>query len=385
MGEILFPGVYVEEIPSSGKPIEGVPTGTATMVGVTESGLDHPLLVTSFAAFAGEFGAAVSPSPDLRDKWASDQEGGQWWNFPLAVKGFFENGGQRLYVKRICRANLNDLTVDDFVSAIDSLNEVEGASLCLAPGVWSPKVHDALIKRCETRRDCFTILDPPNNLDVTGIRNFRRRFNTSFAALYYPWIEVAGLDGGSTQIGASAHVAGIYARVDESRGVHKAPANEVITGINKIAADVTTADQNLLNPEGINALRSFPGAGNRVWGARTLSTDPEWKYVNVRRLFIFLEDSIDKGTEWVVFEPNNDPLWAKVRQNITSFLTRVWRDGALQGVTPEEGFFVKCDRSTMTQDDIDQGRLVCLIGVAPIKPAEFVIFRIGQWTADRKD
>jgi uncharacterized protein len=382
VAEFVFPGVFVEETPSSVKPIKGVPTGTAAMVGATERGPDHPLLVTSFAAFAREFGTAVSPSPDLQDKWASDQEGGQWWHFPLAVKGFFENGGQRLYVKQICRENLNDLTVDDFVLAIDSLNEVEGVSLCLAPGVWSWKVHDALIKRCETRRDCFTILDPPTSLDVTGILNFRRRLNTSFAALYYPWIEVAGLDGRSTQkIGPSAHVAGIYARVDEKHGVHKAPANEVIMGMYEIPAlTVTTREQSLLNPEGINTLRS-----RVVWGARTLSRDPEWKYVNVRRLFIFLEHSIDSGTQWAVFEPNDEALWAKVRQNIANFLTRLWRDGALQGIKPEEAFFVKCDRSTITQDGIDQGRLVCLIGVAPLKPAEFVIFRIGQWTADRKD
>ncbi len=387
MSEYLAPGVYVEST-SALTSIEGVDTNSALMVGVTVKGPDERVPITSFADFTKTFGDVLAePAPALRDRWALDRDnGGHWWHFPLAVKGFFENGGQRLYVKPICRENLNDLTVDDFVAAIDSLNEVEGVSLCLAPGVWSSKVHDALIKRCETRRDCFTILDPPNNLDVTGILNFRRRLNTSFAALYYPWIEVADFDRRSTQqIGPSAHVAGIYARVDESRGVHKAPANEEITGINKIAADVTTADQNLLNPEGINALRSFPGRGNRVWGARTLSRDPEWKYANVRRLFIFLEHSIDSGTKWAVFESNDEPLWAKVRQNIANFLTRVWRDGALQGIKPEEAFFVKCDRSTMTQDDIDRGRLVCLIGVAPLKPAEFVIFRIGQWTADRKD
>jgi len=386
MAEFVFPGVFVEEIPSSVKPIEGVPTSIIAMVGVTARSPEHSFLVTSFEGFIREFGAGVSAAPALRDKWTLDEEGGQWWHFPLAVKGFFENGGQRLYVKQICRENLNDLTVDDFVGAIDSLDEVEGVSLCLAPGVWSSKVHDALIKRCETRRDCFAILDPPNNLDVTGILNFRRRLSTSFAALYYPWIEVDGPDGRSTQkIGPSAHVAGIYARVDEKHGVHKAPANQIIDGITRLSQDMSGRDQELLNPEGVNALRFFPGRGNLVWSARTLSPDPEWKYVNIRRYLIYLERSIDEGTQWAVFEPNDEPLWAKVRQNIANFLTRVWRDGALQGIKPEEAFFVKCDRSTMTQDDIDRGRLVCLIGVAPLKPAEFVIFRIGQWTADRKD
>lgn len=384
MPEYLSPGVYIEEIQPAARPIEGVETSTTAMVGVTERGPACPFLITSFAEFAGEFGAAVSPAPALRDKWTVDEEGGQWWQFPLAVKGFFENGGKRLYVKRVSREDLNELSPDDFVAAIESLNEVDDVSLGLAPGVWSSAVHDALIKRCEARRDCFAILDPPNNLDVTGILNFRRRLNTSFAALYYPWIEVPDPDGGSTQMGPSAHVAGIYARVDHQHGVHKAPANEEITGINKIAAEVTAADQNSLNPEGINALRSFPGRGNRVWGARTLSTDPDWKYVNVRRLFIFLEGSIYKGTQCAVFEPNDETLWAKVRLNITNFLTSVWRNGALLGSTAHEAFFVKCDRTTMTQNDLDQGRLVCLIGVAPIKPAEFLIFRIGQWTADRK-
>jgi len=384
MAEISFPGVYVEEIPFKAKPIEGVPTSTTAMVGVTALGPDYPFRVTGFDGFIREFGTVVAASPALRDKWTVDEEGGQWWHFPLAVKGFFENGGRGLYIKRICREDLNDLTSDDFVAAIESLNEVGGVDLCLAPGIWSSKVQDALIKRCETRRDCFAILDPPNNLDITGILNFRR-LNTSFAALYYPWIEVPGLDKGSVEIGPSAHVAGIYVRVDEERGVHKAPANKVVNGITRLSQDVTGRDQELLNREGINALRFFPGRGNLVWGARTLSPDPEWKYVNIRRHLTYLERSIDKGTRWVVFEPNDEALWAKVRQKITDFLTGVWRAGALQGVKIDEAFFVKCDRTTMTQDDIDQGRLVCVVGVAPLKPAEYVIFRIGQGTADLKD
>jgi phage tail sheath protein FI len=177
-------------------------------------------------------------------------------------------------------------------------------------------------------------------------------------------------------------MAGIYARVDVERGVHKAPANEVIRGITKIAQDVTKREQDLLNPRGINALRFFPGRGNRVWGARTVSSDASWRYVNVRRLFIYVEESIDEGTQWVVFEPNDEPLWARVRQTITNFLTTVWRSGALEGTKPDEAFFVKCDRTTMTQDDIDNGRLICVIGIAPVKPAEFVIFRIQQKTRE---
>lgn len=181
-------------------------------------------------------------------------------------------------------------------------------------------------------------------------------------------------------IAPSGHIAGIYARVDINRGVFKAPANEEILSITKIAQDVNKREQDVLNPIGINALRSFPERGNRVWGARTVSSESAWKYVNVKRLFIFVEASIDVGTQWVVFEPNDEPLWARVRQTITDFLTTTWRSGALQGTTAKDAFFVKCDRTTMTQDDIDNGRLICVIGIAPVKPAEFVIFRIQQFT-----
>ena len=187
------------------------------------------------------------------------------------------------------------------------------------------------------------------------------------------------------QLAPSGHIAGIYARVDLESGVHRAPANQTIRGITKITYDVTALDQNLLNPEGINALRFFPGRGNLVWGGRTLSSDPEWKYVNVRRLFIFLEDSIDKGMQWAVFEPNNEKLWARLRQSVSDFLLSLWRQGTFPGSRPEAAFFVKCDRTTITQSDVDQGRLICVIGVAALKPAEFVIFRIGQWTADHKE
>ena len=222
-----------------------------------------------------------------------------------------------------------------------------------------------------------------DGLSIEGVREFRDNLDTKYAALYYPWVEVRDPSvKRNVMVGPSGHMAGLYARVDVERGVHKAPANEVIRGITKIAQDVTKREQDMLNPKGINALRAFPGRGNRVWGARTISSDSSWKYINVRRLFIFVEESIDEGTQWVVFEPNDEPLWARVRQTITNFLTSVWRTGALQGTKADEAFFVKCDRSTMTQDDIDNGRLICVIGIAPVKPAEFVIFRIQQKTLE---
>jgi phage tail sheath protein FI len=180
----------------------------------------------------------------------------------------------------------------------------------------------------------------------------------------------------------SGFVAGIYGRTDAERGVFKAPANEPVLGLAGFESNITTARQDVLNPEGINALRFFPDRGFRVWGARTLSSDPEWKYVNVRRLFIFIEHSLQRGTQWAVFEPNNPMLWANIRQTIEDFLLVQWRDGALIGATPAQAYFVRCDRTTMTQNDLDNGRLIALVGIAPTTPAEFVIFRIGQWTAD---
>jgi len=240
---------------------------------------------------------------------------------------------------------------------------------------------DDVLSQCETLKDRFTILeasnDDPNYRRADRISDLPRR--SKYGALYYPWIKV--LDA-ITQlpkaIPPGGHVAGIYARTDQERGVHKAPANEVVRGALDVDVLVTKGDQDILNPKGVNAIRVFPGRGIRVWGARCTILDALWKYVNVRRLFIFLEESIDEGTQPFVFEPNDQKLWDRVKQTITQFLTRVWRDGALMGTTPEQAFFVKVDRTTMTQDDIDNGRLIVLIGVAPVKPAEFVIFRIAQ-------
>ena len=282
--------------------------------------------------------------------------------------------------------------MDDFVgidggsgnrTGIQALEDIDEISICLAPGIWASTVHNALIQHCEILKDRFAILDPRDGLSIEGIRTVREPLDTKYAALYYPWIEVRDPSvQRNVDVAPSGHMAGIYARVDVERGVHKAPANEVIRGITKIAQDVTKREQDMLNPKNINALRFFPGRGNRVWGARVVTSDASWKYINVRRLFIFVEESIDEGTQWVVFEPNDEPLWARVRQTITNFLTTVWRSGALEGTKPEEAFFVKCDRTTMTQDDIDNGRLICVIGIAPVKPAEFVIFRIQQKTRE---
>lgn len=229
----------------------------------------------------------------------------------------------------------------------------------------------------------FAILQSARDAVPGRIGNdLRPPVDSQYAAFYYPWIKI--LDPRTNRdklIPPGGHVAGIYARSDIERGVFKAPANEIVRGARSLQFPIGKGEQDILNPIGVNVIRSFTGRGIRVWGARTTSSDPLWKYINVRRLFLFLEESIDEGTQWVVFEPNNEQLWARVRQTIVAFLTTVWRTGALMGTTPDEAFFVKVDRSTMTQDDIDNGRLICLIGVAPTKPAEFVIFRIAQFTA----
>ncbi|MGB5758409.1 MAG: phage tail sheath subtilisin-like domain-containing protein, partial [Acidimicrobiales bacterium] len=284
------------------------------------------------------------------------------------------------------------LSVDDFMGidpvtgdrqGIDALELIDEVAICVTPGMWSQTVRNALTQHCELLQDRFAIVDPRDGLDIEGVREFRSPIDTRYAALYYPWLRVRDPAAGrEVTAPPSGHMAGIYARVDVERGVHKAPANVVVRGINGFEKDVTKREQDLLNPQGINAFRFFPGRGNRVWGARTLTSDSAWKYVNVRRLFIFVEESIDEGTQWVVFEPNAEPLWARVRASVTNFLTTVWRSGALEGTTAEQAFFVVCDRTTMTQDDIDNGRLICLVGIAPVKPAEFVIFRIQQKTLE---
>ncbi len=263
---------------------------------------------------------------------------------------------------------------------------IEDISIVYAPNaVPVSGLVDALISHCENLRYRFAILDSkqarsevpdidPRSDSSNGFRP------TDYAAFYYPWIKVANPDTGMLQLmPPGGYVAGIYARSDTERGVHKAPANEIVKGASDLEFQIMKGEQDVLNPRGVNVIRAFPGRGILVWGARTLSSNTLWKYINVRRLFIYVEASIEKGTQWVVFEPNDDRLWARVKATINQFLTGVWRSGALMGTTPEEAFFIKCDRSTMTQDDIDNGRLICIIGIAPVKPAEFVIFRIAQW------
>lgn len=522
MPEYLAPGVYVEEVSSGSKPIEGVSTSTAGFLGLAERGPESPRLITSWIDFQRWYGGYIYNQSYLA----------------YAVEGFFQNGGQRCFISRIV-PNGTDLaagtadslniwpvgrgawgntimvkvanatkspqgqnwfrvhviyyrnlpvpfvdptdpneisnpnrvepdvleTFDNVTHQIGATNNVAtiintssrlirvawddpeaptripnqaftalqtqaGADPALTaahfrgdtdftPGL-PPANSDLLgrgrglaafetvdeislliipdevrrtpdlsnvtsdvINQCELLKDRFAICS--SEQAAGALQNLNPPQDTSYAAFYYPWIEIYDpVINDNRLLPATGHIAGIFARTDVERGVHKAPANEVIRGAKNLQLAVTKRHQDLLNPRGVNCARDFrsDGRGLRLWGARTMSSDPEWKYINVRRLFLFVEESIEEGTQWVVFEPNHEPTWAAVVRNITNFLVSVWRSGALMGITQEEAFFVKCDRTTMTQDDIDNGRLICYIGIAPVKPAEFVIFRISQKTLE---
>ncbi len=362
------PGFTIDEGPHAPPPIEGVSTSTAGMTGATERGPGEPQLITSWREYQDVFGGFIA--------------GGF---LPAAVKGFFDNGGRRVYVARASDARTG-------LAALEAIDEI---AILLAPDEVtdsSGTITDAVIDHCERLRDRFAIVSAPRNRD--RIQDLRLPRDSAFAAFYCPWVRLLDpFRQRTVLVPPGGHVAGIYARTDLERGVQKAPANEDVRGLTAgtpgtddapLQFTVTKAEQDILNPRGVNVIRDFRDAerGIRLWGARTMSSDSDWKYVNVRRLFIFVEQSLHKGMQWVVFEPNTERTWANVRRVVTDFLFRLWRDGALLGTTPDEAFFVKCDRTTMTQDDIDNGRLICLIGIAPARPAEFVIFRISQKTAD---
>lgn len=281
--------------------------------------------------------------------------------------------------------------------ALGELSGLEDISIVAAPGASAyaeaQAINNLLISHAESRRAYrIAVLDLPRDQTPGQARTLRGLIDSRYAAVYYPWVVVPnplarpGREDIPRELALppSGFVCGIYARNDVERGVWKAPANEVVRGALRFELDINFAQQEMLNPIGVNCLRHLSGRGFRVWGARLASSDPEWKYVNVRRYFNYLESSIDRGTQWAVFEPNGERLWANVRQTIADFLYNEWRNGALLGSKTEEAYFVRCDRSTMTQNDLDNGRLVCLIGLAVIKPAEFVIFRIGQKTADAR-
>jgi phage tail sheath protein FI len=504
MPTYLSPGVYVEEVESGSRPIEGVGTAVAAFVGFAAQGpVNTPTLVSNWSQFTNTFG-------DFTDGCY----------LAHAVYGYFSNGGGNCYVVRVGgdngagaageiaaapqatlgryrvaakpaaigdgRARSGDLTVevvpndgaeaaddtftllvkrgdkveetfpgvtakrgkdnvvtvvkeksktitleeagnssvakvepgavvlaapapvpaqlgaDDYVGDVSErtgfggLEAVDEITMVAAPDLMSAyhrgaidleavqAVQLAMIAHCELMGDRMAILDPPPGLSPQQAKEWRvdkAGYDSKYAALYYPWVKVFDPASGSNRlVPPSGHVAGIWGRNDATRGVHKAPANEVIRGAVALETQITRAEQELLNPIGVNCIRAFPGRGIRVWGARTLSSDPSWRYLNVRRLFNYLEESILNGTQWVVFEPNDDALWARIRRTISAFLVNEWRKGALFGLTPDEAFYVRCDRETNPAESIDIGQVICEVGVAPVKPAEFVVFRLAQFS-----
>jgi phage tail sheath protein FI len=360
-------------------PIARIETSVAAFAGPTISGpIDRPsALLRSLTDFEQVYGA----SADLAFANGSRSVNFMWH----AVHAFFANGGQKLFVARVARPDQRAPIAADYAAAFQRLESVPSIAIVAAPGAAQLDVVQALIAHAEHMRYRFAVIDSGAGQSSAQVQTIRQHLNSPNAAMYYPWITVEGSSKG-TQLALppSGCVAGVYARVDAAQGVQHAPANQPLNLATGLERTVPAAELDALSAQGVNCIRSLAGHGIVVWGARTVSQDPEWRYVNIRRLLLFLEASIERGLQWVVFEPNNEQLWASVTSCVGNFLLQEWQQGALQGSTARDAFFVRCDRTTMTQNDLDNGRLICQVGVAPLKPAEFVIFRIGQWTADHK-
>jgi phage tail sheath protein FI len=373
------PGVYIEELPSVA-PIAGVGTSTPAFIGVwpTPATPGAPLVdpkvvvqCTNFTEFADKFGGGFSTTIPGQNVLAH------------AVRGFFTNGGTLCYVVRVAQES-------DVKLALDKLEPYDDISMIAAPGITTGAVIDDLVVHCTLLRDRIAILDAPN-VSVAELAALLPGQTgapykaTDFAALYTPWLQVASpLTGIIETVPPSGHIAGIYARTDASRGVHKAPANESVLGAQDAAIKIGRAQQATINLQGANCIRVMSGA-LKVWGARTLAGDSgtraQFKYIPIRRLMSFIYKSIDHGTQWAVFEPNGPDLWAKIIRNVGSFLTGVWAEGALSGTTPQEAFFVKCDAENNPPDQRANGQLVVEVGVAVLYPAEFVVFKIQHQSA----
>lgn len=400
MPSYLTPGVYIEEVSGGPRPIEAVGTSIAGFVGVAPDAAKHlneAMWFENWTQFTREFVAQGSSSTSLSH----------------AVFGFFQNGGGRCCVVNI---GADGSIVGDGQGGrkgLEVLEESEEIAIVAAPGYTDADSYDALLSHCEKMKDRVAILDAPTQVSkidsltmtATASRESKkargaseetksqsaakpevaaarpRQSDGGWGAFYFPQITVRDplSPKDLVDVAPSGHIAGVYARSDAARGVHKAPANEAVRGALNVTYRVTREEQATLNPHGVNCIRLFPGEGIRVYGARTLAeSSSEWRYLNVRRLFNMVEESIARSTRWVVFEPNDRPLWKAIRRDVSAFLTMIWRQGALMGRTPEEAFFVQCDEETNPHDVVDAGMVVAVVGIAPVKPAEFVIFRIGQ-------
>jgi phage tail sheath protein FI len=422
MPEYLSPGVYVEEVPGAVQAIAGVGTSTAGFIGVVPDVLTilepNPKFDPTLAATAAKEEktsprrtSAPADAAGASDAPPNERTKGEKFTVPApagtprlcttfsefkesfgdfstdpgqarlahAVFGFFNNGGSRCFVIRVAGE-------PDVRQALERFEAIDEIALVAGPGLIKPETRSELLSHCERLGDRFAILDSEETVPALDASMLPP--SSKYGAFYFPWIAVFDPreklehpDGpGTVFVPPSGHIAGVYARVDSTRGVHKAPANEVVRGALGVRYAVTKALQKGLNPKGVNCIRDMNG-NLRVWGARTIGGDAngESKYVNVRRLLLFLCESIEEGTQWTVFEPNDAALWAKITRNVSAFLTTVWRDGALFGATPQEAFYVRCDRETNPPAERELGRVTTEVGVAIVRPAEFVIIRISQW------
>ena len=394
MPDYRAPGVYVEEVPGGTRPFGRVGTSSLGVVGVAP-GKDAPkdvvVPIDNWTQFVRTFVGDATEGTALS----------------TAVYGFFSNGGTRAYVVNVGTGGSLTGTAKR-PTGLTLLEAVDDVAIVAAPGYTDPASYDALITHCEheLRQDRVAILDTVEQVDdvnqLTEVgtvtapaasgggdaasatpagRGLRPPISPGgYAAAYFPWLIVNDpVSGKQVTAPPSGHLAGVWARTDATRGVHKAPANTPIAGALGIVRPVSKGEQEVLNPAGINCIRFFPGEGLLVWGGRTLAAESsEFRYINVRRLTNMIKETVLKSTRWAVFEPNHHPLWAALRRDVTAFLTNVWRDGALVGETPQQAFFVKCDAETNPPEVRDAGRVVTLIGIAPVKPAEFVVFQLSQ-------
>jgi len=383
----LSPGVYIEEVEFRAKPIEGVATSVAAFVGRTRSGpVDTPVRVSRWGQFERIYSDPSQPGygPFLEGAFLAH-----------AVRGFFENGGTRCWVVGVGGSSSRDLSGDVAerrgLGALAAIDEI--TMVCMPDAVGFPHDGDGaarmalqaeLIAHCENAGNRIAILDCPTALSPREVLDWRTSglgHESKDAALYYPWLEVEDpLTDRPLLVPPSGHVAGVWCRTDAAYGVHRAPTGGVL-GATGLGCDVAETDQPDLEEAGVNSIRAFPRRGIRVWGARTLSGDPEWRYVNTRRVFVHLARSIEQGTRWTVFKPNDERLWEELREAVEHFLDRSWREGGLPGETANDAYYVKCDRETNPSELVDGGQLICEIGLAPTKPREFAIVRLSRTAA----
>ncbi|MEM9853599.1 MAG: phage tail sheath subtilisin-like domain-containing protein [Pseudomonadota bacterium] len=382
------PGVYIENVRDASPPLQAVGTSTALFIGPlpgAKAEMDVPVSITNFTEFMTRFG--------------SDKAGAR--HMINAAKGFFQNGGTKMYVVAV--ENEAGVAGDAAKrTGLWSTHGLDEPALVVCPGVTDLAAQKAVIEYCETMRDRFCILDAPEKVDdldkLTKIGTVRAAAggdgaarpggglkpamsDQGFGSYNFPWITVVDEQSGKiVNAPPSGHLAGVYARTDALRGVHKAPANEVVKGALGVSYNVAKAELGMLNRSGVNVIREFPFRGIRIFGARTLADQSsEWKYVNVKRFLIFVEESLQQGLMRAVFEPHDAFTRASLKMQISSFLLTQWRGGALVGGTPEEAFFVKCDAENNPPDVVERGQICVDVGLAVSRPAEFVIVRLSQW------